>query len=96
MVPVNLANVIGTIWATRKHPAFEGKRFLLLQPVEQDGRPAGQPLAAVDTVGAGPGERVFYITAREAVIAVTGDVDHLTPVDAAVVGIVDQIEDEMH
>lgn len=88
-----LARVIGQVWATRKHENFAGAKILLVQPIEADGRAAGQPLAAVDTVGAGPGETVCVITAREAVIGMTGEVDHPTPVDAAIVGIVDFIED---
>ena len=47
--------------------------------------------SAVDTVGAGPGERVFYVTAREAAIALPDRAD--SPVDAAIVGIVEGIEE---
>lgn len=81
---MNLAKVIGTVWATKKDENFVGAKMLLIQP-----EGGGQPLAAVDTVGAGVGETVMYITAREAVIAMKKDVDSLTPVDAAIVGIVD-------
>lgn len=86
---MHLARVVGTIWATKKDENFVGAKMLLLQPVRGDLSHAGAPLAAVDTVGAGVGELVFYITAREAVIAMKRDVDSLTPVDAAIVGIVE-------
>lgn len=81
---MNLAKVIGTVWATKKDENFAGAKMLLIQP-----EGGGQPLAAVDTVGAGVGELVMYITAREAVLAMKKDLDSLTPVDAAIVGIVD-------
>lgn len=81
---MNLARVVGTIWATKKDENFTGAKMLLLQP-----EGGGTPLAAVDTVGAGVGERVLYITAREAVIAMKRDVDSLTPCDAAIVAIVE-------
>ncbi len=86
---MHLAAVIGTVWATRKLAEFEGATLLLVQPMGDDRKPAGVPLVAVDTVGAGVGETVFYVTAREAVMAYKKDLDHLTPCDAAIVGIVD-------
>jgi ethanolamine utilization protein EutN len=86
---MNLATVVGTVWATRKLEAFEGATLLLVQPVDEAKKPAGAPLVAVDTVGAGVGEFVFYVTAREAVLAWKKNLDHLTPCDAAIVGIVD-------
>ena len=91
---MHLARVIGTLWTTRKHDHLEGAKFMLLQPVRPDRRPEGKPLVAVDTVGCGEGETVFYITAREAVLAWSGDLDTLAPVDAAVVGICDFINGE--
>lgn len=86
---MNLGRVVGTVWASKKNENFAGAKMLLVQPVNADRTTAGAPLAAVDTVGAGVGELVFYITAREAVIAMKRDVDSLTPVDAAIVGIVE-------
>jgi ethanolamine utilization protein EutN len=50
-----------------------------------------EPIIAVDTVGAGPGEIIFYITASEAVIPLPVD---MAPVDASIVGIVDSINSE--
>ena len=88
---MNLARVIGNVWATRKLENFEGAKFLVLQPVQDDLKPVGKPLVAVDTVGAGPGEVVFYVTAREALLAYKKDLEHLTPCDAAIVGIVENV-----
>lgn len=88
---MNLARVIGTVWTTRKDENFTGAKFLVLQPTDDALSPTGPPLVAVDTVGAGVGETVFYVTAREALLAYKKDLEHLTPCDAAIVGIVETI-----
>ena len=87
---MNLGTVIGTIWATQRHPSTTGLTFQLLRPEGASGQAFDQPIIAVDTVGAGVGERVFYVGAREAVVALP-DVEE-APVDAAIVGIVEGIE----
>lgn len=89
---MHLARVIGTVWATQKQPGFNSRPLLLIQPVTPEGKDSGVPLVAADPLGTGPGERVLYITAREAVLALTGDSDAMTPADAAIVGIVDSLE----
>jgi ethanolamine utilization protein EutN len=86
---MNLARVIGTVWATRKDANLEGAKMQLIQPLHPNLEATGGPIIAVDTVGAGPGEVVYYTTAREAVIAYGVP---LTPIDAAIVGIVDRID----
>lgn len=83
-----LGEVIGSVWATRKHESIKGYKILLVQPLNSDKKKLGDPMMALDTVGAGPGEIIFYITASEAVIPL--DVD-MAPVDATIVGIVDSI-----
>jgi microcompartment protein CcmK/EutM len=81
-----MARVIGDVVATRKDPAFEGTTLLLLQPIGSDGKDVGRPLVAVDAVGAGVGETVFFVRGKEASFPF-----HPTevPTDAGVVGIVD-------
>ena len=60
--------------------------MLLIQPLSWDGlKPVGDPLVAVDAVGAGAGEKVFYVAAREAAVAF----DDLPAIDAAVMGIIE-------
>ncbi len=81
--------VIGTIWATRKDESLRSFKLQLVQPITAKRENAGTPIMAVDTVGAGPGETVFYITAREAVIPLSVE---MSPVDASIVGIVDRID----
>ncbi|MCA8961343.1 MAG: EutN/CcmL family microcompartment protein [Planctomycetes bacterium] len=87
---MNFGTVIGTIWATRRHPSTEGLSLRLVRPEDAAGNVVAPPLVAVDTMGAGVGERVFYVTAREAVLALP-DVDE-SPVDAAIVGIIEGVQ----
>ncbi len=84
-----LGRVIGTVWATRKDETLRNFKLQFVQPLSANREKAGSPLVAVDTVGAGPGETVFYITAREAVIPLPVET---APVDASIVGIVDRID----
>lgn len=82
-----LAKVIGTVVCTIKYPTLEARTLLLLQPVTKDGVPRGRPLVAVDAVGAGVTETVYWCRGKEASLAFDSEV----PTDASIVGIVDQI-----
>lgn len=86
-----LGKVIGNIWATKKYPTLTGIALLLVQPLNSDGDETGSPIIAADTMGAGRGEKVVYITASEAVIPLPAD--H-APVDATIVAIVDYVNNE--
>jgi microcompartment protein CcmK/EutM len=83
---MQLARVIGDVVSTRKESAYEGIALLLIQPLSAGGEPVGRPLVAVDAVGAGVGERVFFVRGKEASFPF-----HPTevPADAGIVGIVD-------
>ena len=81
-----LARVVGTVVATRKDPGLVGTKLLVLQPIKNDGTPSGKTLVAVDSVGAGVTEQVFYVRGREASVPFLPDE---VPTDAAIVGIVD-------
>ncbi len=83
---MQLARVIGDVVATRKDAAFEGVTLLLVQPINADGSDAGRPLVAVDSVGAGVGEKVFFVRGKEASFPFH-PVE--VPTDAGIVGIVD-------
>jgi microcompartment protein CcmK/EutM len=83
-----LGKVIGNVWATKKYPALDNFKLMFVQPMNADYEATDDPIIAVDTVGAGPGEIIFYITASEAVIPLPVD---MAPVDASIVGIVDSI-----
>ncbi len=86
-----LGKVIGTIWATRKYATLKSYKMQFVQPLNAMMEKMGDPIIAVDTIGAGPGEIIFYATSSEAVIAM--DVD-MAPVDASIVGIVDSVNSE--
>jgi len=81
-----LARVVGTVVATQKDPGLVGAKLLVIQPLRPDRAPAGKPLVAVDSVGAGVTEEVFYVRGREAALPFLPDE---VPTDAAIVGIVD-------
>ena len=87
---MNLARVIGTVVATQKYEGLEGIKLLIVQPLDRDRRPAGDPVVATDaTAQAGPGELVFVIGGREAALALP---ETFVPVDHSVVGIVDEVD----
>ena len=88
---MQIARVIGDVVATRKEPTLEGVKLLLVQPVALDGSDAGRPLVAVDSVGAGIGEHVFFVRGKEASFPFY-PVE--VPADAGIVGIVDHWSSE--
>jgi ethanolamine utilization protein EutN len=83
-----LARVVGTVVATRKDPRLEGKKLLIVKPVSPDGNDEPGYLVAVDTVSAGYRETVLCVSGSSARMA-EGCKD--TPVDTAIVGIVDNV-----
>jgi ethanolamine utilization protein EutN len=84
---VQLAKVIGDVVVTRKDENLTGVTLLVLQPIGADGSATGRTLVAVDAVGAGVGETVFFVRGKESSFPF-----HPTevPADAGVVGIVDR------
>jgi microcompartment protein CcmK/EutM len=83
---VQLARVIGEVVATMKDANLTGVKLLILQPIAPDGNPAGRTLVALDSVGAGTGEQVFFVRGREAAFPFY---PAEPPTDATIVGIVD-------
>ncbi len=84
-----LARVVGTVVATRKDPRLEGKTLLILKPVSPDGKDEAGYVIGVDTVSAGYKERVILVSGSSARMA-EGCKD--TPIDTAVIGIVDDLQ----
>ncbi len=84
-----LGKVTGTVVAERKAAGLEGKKILLVQPVDEHGNRAGDIQAAIDTVQAGVGDLVYLVGSREAALACD---PWFVPVDAAIVGIVDGLD----
>ena len=83
---MQLARVIGDVVSTRKAEGLTGLKLLILQPLAPDGQDVGRTLVAVDAVGAGVGERVFYVRGKEASFPFYPTE---VPTDAGIVGIVD-------
>ena len=87
---MKVGKVIGNIWATRKDDKLAGLKLMIVQPVSlTTGEAYGTPLVASDVIGAGVGERVLYVGGSSARGAAGGP--HI-PVDATIVGIVDDQE----
>ena len=84
-----LARIVGTVVSTRKDPRLEGKKFLIVKPVNPEGTDEAGYLIAVDTVDAGFRETVLVVSGSSARMAAECK-DR--PVDAAIIGIVDAIE----
>ncbi len=87
---MQIARVVGTVVSTQKHPKFEGAKLLLVQPVNMDDTPRGATLLAVDGVGAGVHERVLIVLEGRAAAETLGRKG--APVDAAIIGIVDEVD----
>ena len=84
-----LAEVVGTVVATVKDPSLQSRKLLLIRPIAPNGAPSGAALVAVDGVGVGVGERVFYARGREAAFAFLPD---QVLADAGIVGRIDDID----
>ncbi len=85
-----LGRIVGTVVSSQKRPQFEGAKLLLVQPETPQGVAIGATLLAIDSVGAGVSERVIVVLEGRAAGEALGK--RHAPVDAAIVGIVDQLE----
>jgi ethanolamine utilization protein EutN len=85
-----IGKVIGDVVATRKHSSHEGQKILYVQILELDGTERGNPLLAVDAVDAGIGDKVLITTDGWAAMTAVGR--PLSPIDMAVVGVIDHVE----
>ncbi len=83
---MQLARIIGNVVATRKEASLHGHKLLVLEPLTPERKPTGNLLVAVDSVGAGVGEEVFFVRGREASFPFLPD---QVSADASVIGIVD-------
>ncbi len=83
---MQLARVIGTVVSTVKNESLEGRKLLVVQTLNRDLKPNGKPLVAIDAVGAGVGELVFWCRGKEASFPFKRED---TPTDCTIIGIVD-------
>ena len=84
-----LGRVTGRLWCTAKNGTLDGKKMLVVQPIDSKLQPRGKALVALDAVGAGTGEIVYYCRGKEASFPWLPEE---TPTEAAIVGIVDHVE----
>lgn len=84
-----LGQVIGTVVASKKVKGLEAQRLLVVQPLDHHQKPSGPPEVAVDTVSASPKSLVYLVGSREASLACD---PWFVPVDAAIVGLVDEVD----
>jgi ethanolamine utilization protein EutN len=85
-----IAHVIGELISTHKHQSHVGRKALIVQPLDLDGSKRGDPVIAFDAVDAGVGDRVLLVT--EGFSAMTSVGRPQSPIDMAVVGVIDRIE----
>ena len=85
-----IARVIGEVVATRKHSSHENRKALLVQPLTLEGADRGDPVVALDWVDAGAGDRVLVVA--EGWSAMTSVDRPASPIDMAVVAVIDAIE----
>jgi ethanolamine utilization protein EutN len=83
-----LGRVIGNVVATMKNAPLTGQRLLVVQPLDRHGRDKGKPLVALDSVGAGAGETIYWCRGREASFPF---LPAEVPTEATIVGIVDEV-----
>jgi microcompartment protein CcmK/EutM len=85
-----IGRVIGDVVATQKAPSHEGRKILVIQPLNLDGTERGEPLLALDAVDAGIGERVLLATEGFSAMTAVGRTN--SPIDHAVIGIIDSVD----
>jgi ethanolamine utilization protein EutN len=84
-----LARVTGCLWCSAKNDPLEGKKLMIVQPLDAALAAKGKPLVAVDAIGAGSGEMVYCCKGKEASFPW---LPTEVPTDLAIVGIVDEVE----
>jgi ethanolamine utilization protein EutN len=87
---VIIARVVGNVVATQKQHAHEGKKILLVQPLDLDNQPVGDAFVALDAVDAGVGDRVLAVQEGFSAMTSVGHIEE--PIDAAVIGVIDLVE----
>ena len=85
-----IARVVGELVATQKHPSHEGRKLLLVQPLNLDGSPRGNAVVALDAVDAGVGDQVLVVTEGFSASSAVGRTG--SPIDMTVIGFIDHIE----
>lgn len=85
-----IGRVIGDVVATQKSASHEGRKILLVQPLNLDGSDRGEPVLALDAVDSGVGDRVLLATEGFSAMTAVGRPN--SPIDMAVVGVIDSVD----
>ncbi len=85
--------VVGTVVSTQKNAKLDGAKLMLVQILSLDDEPRGAAIMAIDSVGAGVGEKVLVVIEGRAAGEALGK--KAAPVDAAIIGIVDAVDLEV-
>jgi ethanolamine utilization protein EutN len=85
-----IGRVIGDVVATQKAPSHVGRKILVVQPLNLDGSERGEPVLALDAVDAGVGDRVLLASEGYSAMTAVGRLN--SPIDMAVIGIIDAVE----
>jgi len=85
---VLLGRIIGNVVCTVKDPSLVGQKLLIVQPLDRKGRDTGRPIVALDAVGAGAGETIYWCRGKEASFPF---LPANVPAEATIVGIVDEV-----
>ncbi|WP_294185349.1 EutN/CcmL family microcompartment protein, partial [uncultured Clostridium sp.] len=85
-----LAKVVGNVVSTQKNEKLTGSKLLIVKKIDEDENIIGEPVVAIDTVGAGVNEIVIVVTGSGARNAT--EVGNSIPADTSIVGIVDEVE----
>ncbi len=83
--------VVGPVWASVKHPAYNGRTLFIVQPVDERGADTGSTFVAMDHAQAGPGDKVIVLTEGNGVRQILKQGD-IVPIRSIIVGIVDHVE----
>lgn len=86
---MNLGQVKGVVVATKKHVSLVGTSLYVIEPQDEKGEKSGDLLVAVDTVGSRSEDQIIWVSSREAALTMP---ETFSPVDAAIIAIVDEID----
>lgn len=87
---MKIGEVVGTVTATRKDPSHEGRKILMIQPLDLAGHPVGERILGLDSVDAGVGDRVLFVQEGWSAASAVGREG--SAIDTAIVGVVDQVQ----
>ncbi|KAA3616151.1 MAG: ethanolamine utilization protein EutN [Calditrichaeota bacterium] len=85
---MKLGLIIGKIWSAKKDKQLDALKMYLLQPVDENKKSCGQALVAIDSIGSGAGDLVYWVSGAEAMFPFK---NRIIPSDATIVGIVDRV-----